>query len=128
MTTRLQDSFHNPRTARPSAGAAVVSRDAVALGEVAGIEGIYFQVAHGSEGTFWLSTDEVLRCDGSVVSLAVTAAELDQHRRSRPGGESWEPPALDALEDALLSESEQLRQREQMERELQEQSRHLPRV
>ena len=126
MKQAVRDKFHDPRTMQLCAEAAVVTRDGSLLGTVARVDGIYFQVEPASGHKFWLSADQVLSSDGPMVELTVTSDEVVDFQRSRPGGEAWEPPSLDALQDGLLSETEQRHQRERMEQELRAQTRNLP--
>ncbi len=124
----VQERFHDPRSVRPEPGATVHALDGTLLGEVTDVNGIYFKVVPNTKHSFWLSTDQILSCSDGDVTLALTSDGLDAYRLSRPGGEAWEPPLLDALEDTLLTESDQRRQREQMEEELREQRANLPRA
>jgi hypothetical protein len=118
MNNTLQRTFTDPRSLRPSPGMSIFSRDCMLLGKVRSVQGIYFRVSAVSGRDFWLSTDQVLFGNHSHLELTVTSREIDLFKLSRRGSESWEPPALNPLEDELLSERERQSQRERMEREL----------
>jgi hypothetical protein len=121
MRTAVQEKFHDPRSSRLAHDMSVLTRDGIYLGSVKRINGIYFETVPPSGRAFWLNRDRILYCDFDEVTLTLDEAQVDEHRLSRPRGERWEPPVLDALEDGLLSEDERRRQRERMERELSEQ-------
>ena len=85
MNNEVQERFHDPRSVRPAPGATVVSLDGAVLGEVTGVDGIYFRVAPRARHSFWLSTDQILSWSLTKVTLALTSAGLDAYRLSRPG-------------------------------------------
>ncbi len=123
MNNTLQRTFTDPRSLRPSPGMFIFSRDGMLIGEVRSVDGIYFLVSADSGRDYWLSNDQLLSCNPSHVELTITSSELDQFKLSRRGAESWEPPALNALEDTLLSDRQRQSQRSRMERELYWQTR-----
>lgn len=123
----LATTFTHPRTIELSQGMAIYSSDCMLLGEVSAVEGIYFRVSASAGRDFWLSTEQVLFSNRSHAELTVSSCEVAEFKLSRPGAESWDPPSLSALEDGLLSESEQQRQRDRMERELRVQLRRISR-
>lgn len=125
---RSRPAFHDPRTMEPTLGAIVFSSDDAELGQVADVDRAHFQVTPASGHAFWLSNDHILSAADSFVRLVITSSEIDEFRISRARGETWEPPALDPLQDGLLTTAEQQDQRERMEKELRSQVQLLPRA
>jgi hypothetical protein len=93
----------------------VVLSDGHELGHVKEIGETHFKVDVPMRSDFWLLRDDVAESDSEVVIMRFPREELDGHAMDRPG------PV-----DSLLSDEEQLEQRQQMEAELDAQRGRSP--
>ncbi len=107
-------------------GSHVMTCDGQDLGTLKEIDGSYFKVDAPMARDYWLAEAEVAEVHEDEVVLDFARAELDEHKRSEPGIEQDEDPFLDMTVAPVIDTQEQLEQRARMERELAEQSRHLP--
>lgn len=114
--SNIQDEMPTPAVNAP---AYLASGDSI--GFVKNVEGDYFQVAVRDGEDFWLSRSHIKKAAGDRVDLDIRRKELDEHRLADPGIEPGRDPDQASIRDGMLSDEQQLQQREQMENELREQ-------
>ena len=71
-------------TREPTLGAAVVTSDGKALGEVKKVEAGAFQVNAPRQLDYWLELTIVGSCEASTVTLTVAEADLGGYKMDRP--------------------------------------------
>ena len=112
------------RPAEPAAGFEVFTVDGMPVGTVSAIDDGFMRINAPLRPDFWLRTDDAASVEGRAITLAYPREALEQHKHPGPAPSSEDimPAGVDPV---LLDEEEQLAQRELMERELEEQRRHL---
>lgn len=96
----------------------VYSRDGQQVGYIKEIHGGYFKLDAPMARDYWLSNTYIAESNLDRVTLSLQKAEMDDHRLSAPGVDVQDS-------DAVISDEQQLSQRERMERELAEQNARL---
>lgn len=107
-------------------GRAVVTADGSTVGKVKEAYGRYFKIDAPMQRDYWLAGDAVQSIDESTVLLACAEEAVDQQKLSKPVFDPAEDPMAAIAGVPVISDEEKLEQRARMERELAEQSRHLP--
>jgi hypothetical protein len=112
------------RTIRP--GMPVITNEGATIGAVKEVRGSYFQVDARLKPDYWLSAELATHEPGDKLHLSVPKDALGEHRLREPGLDPAEDPMAAIAGEPVISDGEMLAQRARMERELAEQSRHLP--
>lgn len=107
-------------------GRAVVTADGSTVGTVKEAYGRYFKIDAPMQRDYWLAGDAVQSIDDSTVLLACAEESVDQRKLKKPEFDPAEDPMAAITGGPVISAEEMLEQRARMERELAEQSRHLP--
>ena len=107
-------------------GLHVVTRDGQELGTLKEIAGSFFKVDAPMQRDYWLSSAEIASRQAEEVVLGFEQAKLDEHKLAQPGMEPEDDPMRGVEIAPMISSEELLEQRVRMERELAEQSKHLP--
>lgn len=120
MARKHESSTAPLRPAEPEVGFDVFTDDGMPVGTVSEIRDGFMHVAAQLRPDFWLRLDEATNVEERSVTLAYPREALPQHKHSGPA-----PSAIDFMptgaDPVLLDEEEQQKQRELMERELDEQ-------
>ncbi|MCZ2111289.1 MAG: hypothetical protein LC118_17255 [Dehalococcoidia bacterium] len=99
----------------PARGAAVVSSDGEQFARVRQVRGGYFELDIPLARDFWLSCAHIASADAGRVLLNITRDDVDEHRLTAAGLETANDPHHADASDSLLSDEEELIQRERME-------------
>lgn len=114
----LRRSTKEKPAPEPAINVPVFTADGTRCGFVKSTHGGYIELEGGQGDSFWLSTVYIKSADDSRIQLTFPDAELETHRLSEPGLEPERDPDAASARDAVLSDAEQLAQRERMEKEL----------
>ena len=107
-------------------GLAVIAQDGKTLGTIKDVSGSYFKVDAPMHRDYWLSAELVVQRDQGAVFLSLPKPDAIRRRLPEPGLEPDEDPFRKIATAPVIGDHELLEQRAHMERELAEQSRHLP--
>ncbi len=96
----------------------VYSSDGQQVGYIREIHGGYFKLDVPMARDYWLSNTYISESTLDRVTLSLRKSEMDEHRLTAPGVDVQDS-------DAVISDEQQLSQRERMERELAQQNARL---
>jgi hypothetical protein len=120
MARENESSTAPLRPAEPDVGFDVFTDDGMPVGAVSEISDGFMRIDAHLRPDFWLRLDDATNVEGRAITLAYPREALPQHKHSGPA-----PSAIDFMptgaDPVLLDEEEQRKQRELMERELDEQ-------
>ncbi|MBI5284975.1 MAG: hypothetical protein HY874_07760 [Chloroflexi bacterium] len=112
----------NPKHAAPAAGGEVYSSEGLPVGKIARVSGRFMRIDAPMQPDYWLCVDDIVSLDDGAVTLAYPHPAVPQHKLHAPRSDQAPDPGVDPI---LLDEQEQLRQREMLERQLEEQHRRM---
>lgn len=115
----IQGELVDAAVSRVEAGAVAMTRDGKKLGTVADVEGRYVKINAPLARDYWLKDDYVAEEAPGCLTFGFDKKDLGAYRVEKPALTA-EPLSAD---DHIISDREQVEQRERMERELAEQRR-----
>jgi hypothetical protein len=109
----------------PTIGCDVYTIEGLPAGKVAALSGRFMRVDAPMRRDYWLHVEDIVSDEGGAVTLAYPRDAVEEHRHNAPVASESDVVFDDGVPPVLLAEEEQLEQRARMERELDEQRRHL---